>query len=242
MGSSGFLDTLGDAMSTTGGGSGRSSHRRHSSRSRPKKRHSPSPSRSRSRSSSRRRGSKSIAGSFFGDSYSKRNSSRSTFFGLGSNFSRSSLFGGSRPSYYKRSPRQGFVHRATKQLKRLIRDLAHYAKRHPWKVFFLVIVPLLGGLGALLARFGVRVPAAVEKMLGMASRAASGDAFGAVNDAVRMAGDLGGSYRGARVERGRPPAVQYVSSSRSTYNGPRDEGDWVDNIGRGVQGMAKYFS
>ncbi|KAJ4861035.1 hypothetical protein T069G_06023 [Trichoderma breve] len=185
MGSSSLLDQYGDAVSQ----SGRSSrHHARSSRHGHKKRrsHSHSPDRSRSRN----RG-----GIFGGESGHRRHSgSKGSFFGLGGgNNSRSSLFGSSRPSYYKRSPREGFVQRCIKQLKRLLRDLQHYAKRHPWKVFFLVILPLVtgGALTALLARFGLRIPPSLERMLGVAKRAATGDPFSAVGDAVRMAGEYG---------------------------------------------------
>ncbi|EHK40872.1 hypothetical protein TRIATDRAFT_8605, partial [Trichoderma atroviride IMI 206040] len=149
------------------------------------------------RHSHKKRRSRSDRGSGFfggeGSSYRKNNGSRGSFFGLGGNNSRSSLFGNRRPSYYKRSPREGFLQRCLKQLKRLLRDLQHYAKRHPWKVFFLVIVPLVtgGALTALLARFGLRIPPSIERMLGVAKRAATGDPFTAVNDAVRMAGEYG---------------------------------------------------
>lgn len=98
-----------------------------------------------------------------------------------------------RSSYYKRSPRQNFMQRTYKRLKRLLRDLVHYAKSHPWKVFSLVLMPLLttGILGSLLARFGLRIPPSLERLLGAASRAAAtGDSLGLVTDAVRMAGDL----------------------------------------------------
>jgi hypothetical protein len=212
----GFLD-WNDGASVL---SGRS--RRHkSSRSHKKRR-----SRSRSRSSSRERGRggfADMADSFFGgDRYGKHNSSRASFFGLGGNNSRSSFFGNSnstppsliprnrkvltsllgRSSYYKRSPRQGFVQKTYKQLKRLLRDLVHWAKRHPWKVFFVVIMPLItgGALTALLARFGLRIPPAIERMLGVASKAATGDSSGLVGEAVRMASGFGGNSA-VRVER-----------------------------------------
>ncbi|KAL6828354.1 hypothetical protein V8C40DRAFT_240804 [Trichoderma camerunense] len=205
MGSSSLLDQYGDAVSQ----SGRSSrHHARSSRHGHKKRrsHSHSPSRSRSRDRSRDRDrerdrdrdrsrSRNRGGIFGGESGHRRHSgSKGSFFGLGGgNNSRSSLFGSSRPSYYKRSPREGFVQRCIKQLKRLLRDLQHYAKRHPWKVFFLVILPLVtgGALTALLARFGLRIPPSLERMLGVAKRAATGDPFSAVGDAVRMAGEYG---------------------------------------------------
>ncbi|KAL7950829.1 hypothetical protein V8C42DRAFT_131831 [Trichoderma barbatum] len=261
MGSSSLLDQFGDAVSQ----SGRSSRHHASSRRHKKRRsHSHSPSRSRSRdrsrdrdrdrdrdrSRSRNRGS----GIFGGDSGHRRNNgSKGSFFGLGGNNSRSSLFGSSRPSYYKRSPREGFVQRCIKQLKRLLRDLQHYAKRHPWKVFFLVILPLVtgGALTALLARFGLRIPPSLERMLGVAKRAATGDPFSAVGDAVRMAGEYGNgtghaiagaaghSYaRGSRVERGRSGDLQWERQA-SCHNDRDQEGGLVNGIRKGV---SKFFS
>jgi hypothetical protein len=213
----GFLDALAGTEGLSVVSS--SGHRRHRSRSRGRHHHKKHrSSRSRSRSSSRGGGGnisnnlKSISQIFgFGDdrdrhdkhhhhhhssSGHKNNASRASFFGLGGgNGSRSSFFGTNRSSYYKRQPRQNFMTRAWKQLKKIIRNLVHYAKRHPWKVFFLVIMPLVtgGALTALLARFGLRMPSSLDRMIGMASRAASGDHFGLVNDAVRMATDFGGS-------------------------------------------------
>ncbi|EGR50474.1 uncharacterized protein TRIREDRAFT_76539 [Trichoderma reesei QM6a] len=211
MGSSSLLDSFGDAVSQ----SGRSSrHHQATGTRRHKKRrsHSPSTSRSRSRDRSRdrerdrdRSRSRSRTRGFFGggeggSGHRRSTGSRGSFFGVGGgNHSRSSFFGNSRPSYYKRSPREGFVQRCIKQLKRLLRDLQHYAKRHPWKVFFLVILPLVtgGALTALLARFGLRIPPALERMLSVAKRAATGDPFSAVGDAVRMAGEYGHHGQGS---------------------------------------------
>ncbi|OTA06909.1 hypothetical protein A9Z42_0077070 [Trichoderma parareesei] len=191
MGSSSLLDSFGDAVSQ----SGRSSrHHQATGTRRHKKRRSHSPSTSRSRSRDRSR-----------DRERDRDRSRSRsrtrgFFGGGEGGSghRRSTGSRGRPSYYKRSPREGFVQRCIKQLKRLLRDLQHYAKRHPWKVFFLVILPLVtgGALTALLARFGLRIPPALERMLGVAKRAATGDPFSAVGDAVRMAGEYGHGHHG----------------------------------------------
>ncbi|KAF5978290.1 hypothetical protein FBULB1_6191 [Fusarium bulbicola] len=223
----GFLD-WNDGASVL---SGRS--RRHkSSRSHKKRR-----SRSRSRSSSRERGRGGLADmadSFFGgDRYGKHNSSRSSFFGLGASYlgiekvanSLTTYLG--RSSYYKRSPRQGFVQKTYKQLKRLLRDLVHWAKRHPWKVFFVVIMPLVtgGALTALLARFGLRIPPAIERMLGVASKAATGDSSGLVGEAVRMASGFGGNSA-VRVER-----------DTHSYSGGGGGGDtWG-----GFAGMAKKW-
>ncbi|KAJ8070087.1 hypothetical protein OCU04_000482 [Sclerotinia nivalis] len=148
----------------------------------------------RERSRSRTRGS----GSIFGSGDAKHNSSRSSFFGmylyvflknlfaileiflpfnslilitqltdkltvgphLGSN-SRST-------SHYKRSPRPNYLKSIYAKLRQLLRDLIYYMKRHPFKVFMLVIMPLItgGALAGLLKKFGVRLPGGLEKMIG----------------------------------------------------------------------------
>ncbi|KAK1250353.1 hypothetical protein MKX08_010356 [Trichoderma sp. CBMAI-0020] len=254
MGSSGLF---GDAVSQSGRSSRHhTTSRRHSHkkrRSRSESRSPPPRSRSRSESRSRSRSPRSRGSGFFGgegSSYRKNNGSRGSFFGLGGNNSRSSLFGNRRPSYYKRSPREGFLQRCLKQLKRLLRDLQHYAKRHPWKVFFLVIVPLVtgGALTALLARFGLRIPPSIERMLGMAKRAATGDPFTAVNDAVRMAGEYGNgngsnavqSYvRGSRVERGRSGDMRWERKAYYDDIERESRGGLVEGIRNGV---SKFFS
>ncbi|WQF84573.1 hypothetical protein CDEST_09587 [Colletotrichum destructivum] len=236
--------------------SGRSSHsRRHSS----KKHHSSSSKhRSRSRSSSERSRKRhagasapSIAASIFGGGdYQKHNSSRSSFFGI-PNASRSSFFGfgGRSPSYYKRSPRSGFVQKTLKQVKRLWRDLVYYAKKHPYKVVALVLMPLLTGgfLTALLARFGLRLPPAVERMIGIGAKAASGDSLGLVGEAVRMAsGGFGGAAAAAtragsvHVERGYDGdfAWERRSVEREGGFGGGGGGGWTDGL---MKGVAKMF-
>lgn len=90
-------------------------------------------------------------------------------------------------------------------------------------------------------------------MLGVAKRAATGDPFSAVGDAVRMAGEYGNgngsgnaianaagqSYaRGSRVERGRSGDLQW--ERKASYYDDRDqEGGLVDGIRKGV---SKFFS
>jgi len=110
-------------------------------------------------------------GSIFGGGSPKRNSSRSSFFGANSRSS----------SHYKRSPRTGYLKRAYAQLRRLLRDLLYYLKRHPMKVFMLVIMPLItgGALTGLLARFGIRLPGGLEKMFGGHAGAGAGIGRGA---------------------------------------------------------------
>lgn len=105
----------------------------------------------------------------------------------------------------------------------------HYAKRHPWKVFLLVLMPLItgGALTALLARFGLRMPKSIENLLGLASKAVSGNSIGMVGDAVRMAGDFGGY--------GAQPSSMHYERNTKSYGG-QDDG-W----GNGLMGMAKMF-
>ncbi|KAK2775154.1 hypothetical protein CKAH01_12911 [Colletotrichum kahawae] len=223
----------------------KSSHSR-----RPSSHHKSSKSKPRSRpnSSSRSKSNKrhsapSIVGSIFGGGddghYKKHNSSRSSFFGI-PNASRSSSgffgFGGRSPSYYKRSPRSGFLHKTLKQVKRLWRDLVYYAKKHPYKVLALVIMPLITGgfLTALLARFGLRLPPGIERMIGIGAKAAQGDSVGLVGEAMRMATTgLGGASRGGsvHVERGYDGGMSWERRSVER------DGGWGDGIGNGIAKM-----
>ncbi|KAK5658854.1 hypothetical protein OQA88_1668 [Cercophora sp. LCS_1] len=194
--------------------------------------------------------------SFFGtDDYKKHSSSKASFFGL-PNGSRSSFFnfsgsaGKHSPSYYKRSPRPNFVSRVIRRLKRLLRDLIYYAKRHPLKVFMLVIMPLITGgfLTALLAKFGLRLPASITKMMGVASKAATGDSIGLVGEAVRMASGAGigtavaGGITKAStsIERGRDGNFQWERKSvaKDFIPGGSGGGGWGDSL----MGIAKMFS
>lgn len=57
-------------------------------------------------------------------------------------------------------PRDGFIKRIVAFLRRLFRRLSYYARRHPAKVFFMVLMPLIssGVLVKLLAMIGIRLP------------------------------------------------------------------------------------
>ncbi|KAH6854177.1 hypothetical protein B0I37DRAFT_23631 [Chaetomium sp. MPI-CAGE-AT-0009] len=174
-----------------------------------------------------------------------------SFFGV-PNTSRGSFFSnfGGRPSHsssshYRRSPRPGFIARLLKKLKRLFRDLVYYAKRHPTKVFMLVLMPLItgGALTALLARVGLRLPPFVERLLGVAARAGSGDSLGLVGEAVRMvSGAAGGaSLVKAGVERGREGGVRWERRSlERDFDGfgGGGGGGWSD----GLKSITKIFS
>ncbi|PHH60408.1 hypothetical protein CDD81_1686 [Ophiocordyceps australis] len=180
-----------------------------------------------------------------------RNSShswRSSLFNLGS-LSRSSLLGfRASSSYYKRSPRHGFLQRTYRKLRRLLRHLARYARRHPYKVFFLVIMPLITGglLSALLARFGLGLPPSIERLLAMASRAtATGHGLGFVSDAVLMAGDLvrPKSSSNARSRGSHQPSLHWKRHSYYDVDSayypppPRANDAWRQSI----MGVAKLF-
>jgi hypothetical protein len=107
----------------------------------------------------------------------------------------------------------------------------------------LVLMPLItgGALTALLARFGLRLPKFVERMLGMAAKAGSGDGLGLVGEAVRMvsgATSAGASVASARVERGREGGVQWERRSVEKDFLGNGAGGWGD----GLKGIAKMFS
>ncbi|KAL5363778.1 hypothetical protein BJX96DRAFT_178372 [Aspergillus floccosus] len=78
----------------------------------------------------------------------------------------SSRAGRSSPSVFSSSssrrarPRSGFIHRVVRYIKRLLRDIYSYARRHPFKVLLLVVVPLLtsGVLQRLFAMIGIHLP------------------------------------------------------------------------------------
>lgn len=100
------------------------------------------------------------SGNFFSPSSSRPSYPRSTSSSI---FSRAG--GGSSSSYYKRRPRDGYIAYLLAKLKRLIADLWTYARRHPMKAFFAVVVPLIsagGALHGLLKQFGIRLPAAFD--------------------------------------------------------------------------------
>ena len=122
--------------------------------------------------------------------------------------------------------------RAYKKLKRLLRDLMYWAKRHPVKVFMLVIMPLItgGALTALLARFGLRLPAGIQRMLGLAAKTAGGTgSIGLMGEAVRMATGLGNN-----------------SSSDHGYGGglhyERRQTEYTDYSGGSSSGGGGFFS
>ncbi|KAI1613950.1 hypothetical protein EDD37DRAFT_475867 [Exophiala viscosa] len=82
--------------------------------------------------------------------------SASSFFSFGG--------GGSSRGHGRARPRSGFVNR----IRRFLREIYSYMRRHPLKVFLLVIMPLLtgGALAKLLAQVGLRLPPSLQRMMG----------------------------------------------------------------------------
>lgn len=94
-----------------------------------------------------------------------------------------------------------------RKLKHLLHNLTRHARRHPFKVFMLVLVPLVacGALTALLARFGLRLPSYVERLITTAGKLATGDSVGLVGEAMKMTG-LG---KGSEIGRGRDGEMRF---------------------------------
>jgi hypothetical protein len=74
-------------------------------------------------------------------------------------------------SRYKRSPRDGYMAHLYAKFRHFLREIWRYAQRHPYKVFFAVIMPLISGgvLHKVAKQFGVNLPA-----MGGAGAAAGG--------------------------------------------------------------------
>ncbi|KAJ8120815.1 hypothetical protein ONZ43_g2576 [Nemania bipapillata] len=215
----GFFDGWGDNASVVS----RKSHKSHKSSSHKHKRDK---SRSRSHSQERRskRHSSSGLGGLFGEesNYAKHNASRGSFFNLGNSSTRSFFSMGRSPSYYKRSPRANFMTRAYKKLKRLLRDLVYWAKRHPVKPFS--------------RASGLRLPAGIQRMLGLAAKTAGGGgSIGLMGEAVRMATGLGGN---SSASHGYEGDLHYEKrqTQYTDYSGRRSGG------GGFFSGIGKFFS
>ncbi|KAI4244778.1 MAG: hypothetical protein L6R42_010364, partial [Xanthoria sp. 1 TBL-2021] len=75
---------------------------------------------------------------------------------------------GGSSSYYKRRPRDGYIQRMVHEIKKMLRNLISYTRRHPIKVFMLVIMPLItgGALHNILRQFGIRLPAGLSSLVG----------------------------------------------------------------------------
>ena len=63
-------------------------------------------------------------------------------------------------------PRGGYINRILSQIKRYLRRLYDYARKHPGK-FIMLLLPLLtgGALAGVLAKFGIRLPAGLANLV-----------------------------------------------------------------------------
>ncbi|KAJ5184612.1 hypothetical protein N7491_007517 [Penicillium cf. griseofulvum] len=102
-----------------------------------------------------------------------------------------SVFSSFSSSSRRARPREGFVQRMLRDIKRLFRDIYRWARRNPLKVFMMVIVPLLtsGVLPKLLAMIGIRLPHAITSALGGASK--SSGSMGGMGDMMGGGGGRG---------------------------------------------------
>ncbi|KAI4640654.1 hypothetical protein J4E93_008244 [Alternaria ventricosa] len=96
-------------------------------------------------------------------------------------------------SRYKRSPRDSYMQHLYKKLQHFLREIWRYAQRHPYKVFFMVIMPLVSGgvLHKLARQFGVNLP----EMGGPGARGGyAGSGHTNTNYNTRGASSSGGYY------------------------------------------------
>ncbi|KAF2797688.1 hypothetical protein K505DRAFT_414906 [Melanomma pulvis-pyrius CBS 109.77] len=102
-------------------------------------------------------------------------------------------------SRYKRGPREGYISYLYHKFRHLLHKLMAYAKRHPYKVFFMVIMPLVSGgvLHKLARQFGVNLPEMGNQRGGSAGHGhggASGGYYG--SDGYGQSGGGGGGLGG----------------------------------------------
>ncbi|KAL6250510.1 hypothetical protein RBB50_002812 [Rhinocladiella similis] len=92
-----------------------------------------------------------------------------------SSFFSSFTAGSSRGHHSRARPRSGFINR----IRRFLREIYSYMRRHPLKIFLLVIMPLItgGALAKLLAQVGIRLPAGIQRMMGGATTRQTSERF-----------------------------------------------------------------
>lgn len=122
-------------------------------------------------------------------------------------------------SRYGRRPRDGYLAYLYAKLRQLWRELVHYAKRHPYKVFFAVVMPLVTGgvLHKLARQFGVTLPE-------MGGHGARGGFSGA-----GYSGGGGGGYYGSEG---------YGPSSRGAQQAGMFGGLDVQSVAGGIGNLA----
>ncbi|KAF2831942.1 hypothetical protein CC86DRAFT_365850 [Ophiobolus disseminans] len=129
---------------------------------------------------------------FGGSSSPRRSSSRARSY-AGSSYSSASRHHAS-TSRYKRSPRDGYVAYLYAKLRHFMREIWRYAQRHPYKVFFMVIMPLVSGgvLHKLAKQFGVNLPGAPSARGASGGHSSSAGYYGSAGYGDERGGAAGG--------------------------------------------------
>ncbi|KAJ9659205.1 hypothetical protein H2201_007469 [Coniosporium apollinis] len=117
-----------------------------------------------------------------------------------------STFSRTSSSYYRRhpKPRAGYIARLLHKLRALLRELWYLAKRHPARVFLLVVMPLISGgvLQQMARRVGVRLPGWLGAAVGQAGgrgRGFEGGYYGSAGYGSSGFGGYGGGGLGGGV-------------------------------------------
>ncbi|KAK5112920.1 hypothetical protein LTR62_003742 [Meristemomyces frigidus] len=141
--------------------------------------------------------SRSTSNGYYTRPAASRSNNTPSFFNTNLGSSRG-IFGGSSSgsSYYKRRPRDGYISYLYHKLQRMVKELWVYARRHPVKAFFAVVVPLLSAGGAihgLLKQFNIRLPF-VDALGGGGMGRGGGGYYGSKGyDGGGMGGGMGGA-------------------------------------------------
>lgn len=146
--------------------------------------------------------SRSVPSLFGSSSHSKSHHHESS-----SSFLPKGLFGSSgkhhsTSSSYRRRPRDGYIAYLIDKLRRLIKDLWRYARRHPMKAFLAIVVPLIsagGAIGALLRSFGFKVPLLASLGGGAGAAGAARRAAGGYYGSAGYGGLMGEAHGGGAM-------------------------------------------
>jgi hypothetical protein len=142
-------------------------------------------------------------------------------------------------SRYKRSPRDNYIQHLWKKLQHFMREIWRYAQRHPYKVFFMVIMPLVSGgvLHKLAKQFGVNLP----------EMGGNGNGYG--NNGAPARGGGGGGYSSGSAG-GYYGSQGYGPESNSNNRaGASSAGGWgslanidMQTVAGGIGGLATLAS
>lgn len=150
-------------------------------------------------------------------------------------------------SRYKRSPRDGYLTHLYKKLQHFLREIWRYAQRHPYKVFFAVIMPLISGglLHRLAKQFGVTLP----DFAGASANPARGRYSGSGHSNTYSSYDSPNYRTGAGGYYGSTGYDSYTSSRGASANGSGGGGMMgslgnidLQSVAGGIGGLASLAS